>query len=410
MGKGKRIKKERYEKQIEVMKKVMQTKETAQVRVLGFAKMLQEEVKAGKEISQHLRDRFEAELNDLLEKHGMEAMEEVMDVLITNPKLMQAAKEAEERFAKGERSLTAERHGYLMSPEGFSQEKLDGMLRRQVFYASNMGGVPRNHTETFEKKGWLLPYLFSTEYLFWGRYDYWHHILDGVRTIEESGPIPQITWCADLAIIRNVQSMLSDLINYGFRYGCTLDDFAEWLLFSFDATEKHPDIPVEVNERWYRTFDIGLLLRYPHDYMTWLLVEWNSKDVQEEREVSAEVPDFNKLTKQIAQEMEGKDPEMLKRMEFFEEEVGCGTSLLPYSNYTLFAEGGVADPLAAKLNKIQRIIYAPWFAHNPFRMPNHLRKVLSELRSLTPEGGTGLYIGEDGTGLFELEGEEEKEA
>jgi hypothetical protein len=408
MGKGKRIKMERGLKEIEKVKKEVASKLFKQKYCLSVVAMIKENAKTGRE-SQYLQDKFEVALNDLMESHGMEAVEEVMDV-ITLPALQRTLKEAEERYAKGERSLSYERHGYLMNPEGFSEKRMQGMWRRQIFYATEMGGVPRNHTETFQKKGWHLPYLYSLEYLYWGRYDWWHHILDEVRTIEESGPIPQITWCAEPAIIRNVQSMLSDIVNYGVRHGCTLDDFAEWLLWGFNATDKHPDIPMEVNERWYRTFDMGLLLRYPHDYMTWLLIEWNSKDVIEEREVSAEVPDFIELTKRVELRYSGVNPEETKRMEVYEPEVGCGTTILPYSNFTLFAEGGVQDPLAMKLNKIQMILYAPWYAQNPFRYENPIRDLLSELRRLSPNGGMVLQS-EDKTHFVAFdEGDEKEEA
>jgi hypothetical protein len=269
--------------------------------------------------------------------------------------------------------------------EGYPKEKLEGAMRRQYFYAKQMGGVPSNHSQTFEKKGWIMPYIYSTEYIFWGRYDYWHHILDEVYTIEEAGPIPQITWCEDKKIIRNVQAMLSDCVNYGIRYGCTLDDFAEWILWGMDATDKHPEIPMEVNERWYRTFACDLMLKFPNDYMTWLLIEWYSLNVTEEREVSAEVIDFEQLTRNMEAEFEGKNPEELKRMTVYEEEAGCGRSLIVHSNYTLFAEGRVEDPLAMKLNKIQMMLYAPWYAYNPFRQQNGMREMLNEVMSLLSE-------------------------
>jgi hypothetical protein len=410
---GTSIIKQQMDKRIEKLKEITNSEELAIARCIYIAKTMQDDVKAGKEVSQYQIDRYEQELNILIEKHGMAAVEKVMAATITYPVCKNLMVEYEEGKKKGLKNLSVERHPHLLDLSGFSRERIEGSMHRQIFYATKMGGVPRNHSETFEKKGWMMPYIFSCEYLFWGRYDWWHHILDEVYTIEEAGPIPQLSWCTDQSIIRNVQAMLSDCVNYGIRYGCTLDDFAEWILWAMDATEQHPDIPMEVNERWYRTLAFDLLIKFPHDYMTWLLVEFNSKDVQEERDVAAEVPDFNQIVIDLKKEMEGKDPEELKMMEFYEPEVGCGTYLLPYSNYTLFAEGSVEDPLAMKLNKIQRVLYAPWFAYNPYRHERKLRNMLNAIRQLMPGGeGTALVMNgeEDTMGIFKLEGSEEKEA
>lgn len=417
---GTAINKKHMDIQIEKLKKVVGSKEAVQMRIMYLAKAIKEDVQAGKEVSQYIKNKLEQELHELQDKHGYEAVEEIMDVLLVIPALEKDLAIAKEKEAKGMKNLVNERHGHLLLNDisAYPQERLEGAMRRQYFYATKMGGVPSNHSQTFEKKGWFMPYLYSTEYIFWGRYDWWHCILEEVNTIEEAGPIPQITWCTDEKIIRHIQTMLSDCVNYGIRYGCTLDDFAEWLLWGMDATDKHPDIPLEVNERWYRTFAGDLLIKFPHDYMTWLLVEFNSKDVQEEREVAAEVPNFNQIIQDVEEEMEGKDPEELKMMEFYEQEVGCGTYLLPYSNYTLFAEGGAEDPLAMKLNKIQRVLYAPWFAYNPYRHQRNLRNMLNEIRKLMPggemipNGGVALVMdGKENTmGLFELEDGEEKQA
>jgi hypothetical protein len=62
--------------------------------------------------------------------------------------------------------------------------------------------------------------------------------------------------------------------------------------------------------------------------------------------------------------------------------VGCGIALLPYANYTFFAGGGSQDPLAMKMNKIQMILYAPWYAQNPFREEVVERDTLVDAKEL----------------------------
>lgn len=274
----------------------------------------------------------------------------------------------EERLAKGERIIAKERYGHLLDGSGYTREQYLGWRRRKTFYESLMnGGVdPANHEETYKKPGYMLPYLYSIDWIHWGRWEYWIDVMHKGK-IEQSGPIPQITWCHDRSIIRTVQAMISDCLNYGQRYECTLDDFADWILWGFNAAPKHPEIPPEVNEYWLRAFDYGVMIRYPHDYLTPLLIEWYANNVDEEREVSLQMLDLRDLERKVEIEFNGKNPEELKKLEIYEDEVGCGTMLLPYSNYTFFAGGGVEDPLAMKLNKINMLLYAPWYAHNPFR-------------------------------------------
>lgn len=350
MGKGARLKKERKEQEL----RKIQEKETT-------LKMIHQNIEKFKTIKSEFILRWH------LDRIPEAILTKMADIIISRH-WEEFCEYVQERRGKGERNDKWERHGHLLSVEGFTNEQFIGWMRRHAFYNSLIKGsvALEKHEETYEKPGHLLAPVLASEWLHWGRWEYWMKVMQG--SIEKSGPIPQIMWCTDPLILRTIQASIRDCVNYGIRYGCTLDDFADWILWGFGGTaSKHPDIPSEVNIYWLKTFDYDSMIRYPSDYMTSLLIEWYSRDVEEERNVSLEMVDFKVYSQKVEDDLSGKNPEKLKKIEIFEEEVGCGAALLPYSNFTFFAGGGVADPLAMKLNKINMTLYAPWYAHNPFR-------------------------------------------
>ncbi|WP_240416642.1 hypothetical protein [Paenibacillus periandrae] len=71
----------------------------------------------------------------------------------------------------------------------FSQEQLSQFSSNIATYSSGINGMPKNNSEVFTKRGWLLPFLFSYGELLWGRWMYWMAILQK-GTIAGSGPIP----------------------------------------------------------------------------------------------------------------------------------------------------------------------------------------------------------------------------
>ena len=80
---------------------------------------------------------------------------------------------------------------HLYRIDRFSVEQLARLPHEIAGYAQAIGGLPQHHSEVFEKRGWLLPFLFAYDDLLWGRWRYWTDILEK-GTIEGSGPTPQI--------------------------------------------------------------------------------------------------------------------------------------------------------------------------------------------------------------------------
>jgi hypothetical protein len=63
----------------------------------------------------------------------------------------------------------AKRHQVdIYGVDRFSLNQLATLHRSVQEYAEGIGGLPRLHSETFAKRGWLLPFLFAYDDLLWG--------------------------------------------------------------------------------------------------------------------------------------------------------------------------------------------------------------------------------------------------
>lgn len=240
--------------------------------------------------------------------------------------------------------------------ERFTPDQLKTLQRDVQSYAIAIGGLPKNHSEVFEKRGWLTPFLLGYDDLLWGRWEYWNELcMQG--TIKDSGPIPQIEWARfGESGVDHTQKMLAKCLDH---YEATIDNFADWLLWGLAGTSEPPKISEKLNEHFYRNFDLFLVLSYPTDYLSWLLSEATGKGY---KEGLGYYPTPFTLVEMITKlSMDGEDPESLKRHTLNDPCVGCGAFLLPASNYVLRAYAMDISLIAVKLCKIQMAWYAPWF-------------------------------------------------
>lgn len=205
-------------------------------------------------------------------------------------------------------------------------------------------------------KGWLLPYLFSIESMFAGRWDYW------LRTLEKGAipdePIPQIDFLdfPDTKVMKN----LKDCLTAHLRYGFGLSDFFQWLLWGFGEQGERARISDEANEYWYKTFNLGLLLESPHDYLGHILSEekagnWSNPN--------AFYPTPHTICSMMVQmqfadaKRQGQD---LKDKSVCDPCVGTGRMLMYASNHSLFLYGGDIDRTCVMACKINGYLYMPW--------------------------------------------------
>jgi hypothetical protein len=256
-----------------------------------------------------------------------------------------------------------DRKQFMYRLHEFRPDDLSKMEQRIHLESTVIGGLTKHHSEALTKKGWLLPFLLGYDQLFWKRWDYWFDIIEA-GTIDGSGPIPQIEWCGNTSMTDQVRKMLFHCMD-GIAYeGVSVEQFADWLLWGFGAVSEPPKISEKVNEHWYQTFDLSLVLKYPTDYMSRLLEELSGRGYKDALGYFATPYQVAILMTQMAF-VESDNPEEMKRKKFYDPCVGCGSLMLPASNYTLFASAQDISSIAVKLCTIQMYWYAPWFAMNP---------------------------------------------
>lgn len=241
--------------------------------------------------------------------------------------------------------------------ERFAPEKLE-RLKNDIFdYAIAIGGMPKNHFEVLDKRGWLLPFLFGYDDLLWGRWQYWTEILQK-GTIVGSGPIPRMEWSDTHApLVESTRSMFGNCLKH---HEANIDSFAEWLLWGLAATNEKPRVSEKLNEHYYREFDLFPVLDNPTDYLSLVLCNETGKGYQSGL---GYYPTPFSLTQMMVELMHGDgDPEELKRQTVCDPCIGCGAMLLPASNYFLRGYGQDISRIATQLCIIQFYFYAPWYA------------------------------------------------
>ncbi|CAM4051266.1 N-6 DNA methylase [Paenibacillus alkaliterrae] len=236
----------------------------------------------------------------------------------------------------------------------FTPERLSRLSHEIAGYAEAIGGMPQSHSEVFDKRGWLLPFLFAYDALLWGRWNYWMDIMQK-GTIAGSGPIPQIEWTdfgttGALATKKMFDNCLS-------HHETTIDQFSDWLLWGLAGTDEKPRISEKLNEHFYREFDLFLVLDNPTDYLSQVLCDETGKGY---KAGLGYYPTPFQVTRMMVEMTHGDgDKEEKKQQTVMDSCVGCGAMLLPASNYFLRGYGQDISGIAVKLCKIQMYFYAP---------------------------------------------------
>jgi hypothetical protein len=214
-------------------------------------------------------------------------------------------------------------------------------------------------------KGWLLPYLYGIDACFSGRWGYWTAaLLNGAIPYE---PIPRIDFLdhPNQEAMTNLQTCLKSYNRYDF----SLSDFMEWLLWGFGEGER-PRISAEANEFLYRTFNLGLLLQFPHDYLGHILTEakagyWSNPN--------AFYPTPHTVCHAMAEIQfsdAAKDAGDLKSKSVLDPCVGTGRMLMYASNYSLFLYGQDIDRTCVMACKINGYLYMLWLVKAGLRRPD----------------------------------------
>lgn len=214
-------------------------------------------------------------------------------------------------------------------------------------------------------KGWLLPYLMGVDEMFLGRWDYWSKTVANGKPLDE--PIPWIEFDSSPAqeAMKNLQDCLT---RYG-HHGFSLNDFLAWLLWGFGEGEKRPAIADDVNEHWYRTFNLGLMLKYPYDYFGDIMCEkkagfWNNPH--------AFYPTPHNVCEMMVRMQFEREGDSFRNKSACDPCVGTGRMLLHASNYSFHLFGQDIDISCVMACKINGYFYVPWLvrpALKPDRVP-----------------------------------------
>jgi len=248
-------------------------------------------------------------------------------------------------------------------------------------------GLAKWEDFTFEErteKGWLVPLLMDIDAVTHKRWDWWMQALFREKLPDE--PIPRIEWGLDSR--NETRKMLEKCLTH---HMCPrLPDFFEWLLWAFGRGERRPSIDEKLNEHWYRTFNLDLMMQNPHDYLGDLMSEtkgsgrWNNPHaffptphtiVEMMVRMNFEGVDVQKLK-------DGRDPRTLSVMDPC---VGSGRFLMHASNYSVNLYGMDIDYVCVMACTINAVMYVPWLAHSaPWLKQHEPLEVKDALQSLPP--------------------------
>jgi len=225
-------------------------------------------------------------------------------------------------------------------------------------------------------KGWLIPYLLELETQMCGRWMWWTDAM--VEGKLPDTQIPRIQFFPEgfghydalpkskkaKASEYDPVKMLLACIDHYTCHSARLPDFFEWILWGFGANEKRARIDEKVNEHWYRTFNLGLLLKYPHDYLGDMMAEAKSGGRTYWNNPHAFFPTPHNVVDCMVRmnfdgqkHEDGKDPRTLSVCDPC---VGSGRFLMYSSNYSVNLYGMDIDSVCVMACKINAFMYVPW--------------------------------------------------
>lgn len=213
-------------------------------------------------------------------------------------------------------------------------------------------------------KGWLIKYMLPLDLYTNKRWYFWSETWINNKIIL---PIPRITFSA--SVHPETMKMLLKCID---SYHATalgsrnVEMFIDWILWGLNYQDvKFPDINKELSNHWYRTFNLELLLRHPHDYPARLLEHIGSKGG----------PGWFATPMNVTTMMAEITTSDMKPWETSNDCcLGTGSMLLPISNKSLKISGQDVSGLMVKSAALNFMLYVPWVIRPfPEYMINNLK-------------------------------------
>ncbi len=228
------------------------------------------------------------------------------------------------------------------------------------------------------KRGWLRPYLVILDQMFSKRWDYWSRTLEAGEVLDE--PIPGINWLdvPHNEPKKNLQTCITLSQNRGHRNA--FDLFVDWLLYGFGHSlvqELPSQIEPQINAGWYKTFNLGLYLKYPYDYLGQYAAELYGNG---KHNPTAYFPTpMHHCDLMVKMLMDKTD----KTASVCDPCVGSGRLLMAASNYSLNLYGMDIDPLILKVCHLNMFMYVPWGVCRPKTL-----KGLDDVQKPRQQGGS----------------------
>ncbi len=235
---------------------------------------------------------------------------------------------------------------------------------------------------TFEErtcKGWLWPYLLQIDSLPGigsGRWNWWIEA-NALKKLPDSD-IPRIDFLGTCD--SGTQRMLEKCLDTNWNY--RLPDFLDWILWGFGEGKERPRIDTKTNEKWYRTFNLGLMIQHPTDYWGDLYSEtkgrgsWNRSGFY-----PTPHPVCNMLLQMTFHDEKKENPGIDTRLLSFNEPCcGTGRILMETSNYSVDLSGMDIDYVCIAASKINGYLYVPWLVR-PAPWVSELREQQVSYRS-----------------------------
>lgn len=212
-------------------------------------------------------------------------------------------------------------------------------------------------------RGWLVPYLLEIDDMFSKRWSWWVMAMELGEL--PAGEIPQIEFLdsPNSSVLGNLQKCME----YGCSKGDYLSSFLEWLLWGLGGIEERserPGVSEKTNEFWYKTFNLGPIIQYPHDYLGVLLSNNKSGYWNNPHNFYPTPHAVVKCMVQMNMADARRDEKDIRLASVCDPCLGTGRMLLEASNYSVNLWGNDIDLSCVMASKINGFWYAPWMVRS----------------------------------------------
>ena len=214
---------------------------------------------------------------------------------------------------------------------------------------------------TYDKKGWLIPYLLGLDDMFYKRWIYWTRICMSNKVPDE--PIPVIRFKPTYEYKEKLVSKnLRKCLDHARCSSNALHNFADWILWGFGrGNNLFPSIDEGIDDYWYRTFNLGLFYKEPADHFSELASDYMGRT----NKLGFFATPSHVVEMMTLMTFGGKPEHKHKTMSVCDPCLGTGNMLLHASNYSMNLYGNDISLLLTKLATINAFIYMPWVVAKP---------------------------------------------